>query len=82
MDNYEYGDSVSGHEVLSKWFSSDVWENICETDDESCVELMERVSDHLGSLIFHVQNKSGEERIQYELRFFTDLCQQFDVELF
>lgn len=82
MDNYEYDDSVSGHDVLRKWFSSDVWENICETDDESCVELMERVSDHLGSLIFHVQNKSGEERIQYELRFFTDLCQQFDVELF
>jgi len=74
-------DKISGNEILKRWFSSDAWNQIQETDDGCCVDLMERVSDHLGSLIWHIQNNSGEPRILYELKFFTDLCEQFDVPL-
>jgi hypothetical protein len=80
MDDEYY--ELTGQDVLNKWFSSEQWNHICETDEECCVELMERVSDHLGSLIFHIQHNSGESRIQYELKFFTDLCKEFVVPLY
>ncbi len=76
-DNYK----INGHDLLHKWFGSDVWTNICECEDEDSAELMETVSTQLESLIFHVQNQSGDERIQYELSFFSDLCNQFDVPI-
>lgn len=50
--------------------------------DQGCddsVALMEQVNDHLGSLIFHLQNESGEIRVKYEIDYFSKLCDDFGV---
>lgn len=77
-------DRIRGNEVLERWFSSDAWINICndgKSDDPDSMELMEDVNDALQSIIWHVQNNSGESRVQYELGYFVKLCQDFDVSL-
>lgn len=69
-------------EVMEKWFDSDVWEDIIHDGDRGCpdsIELMEEISQHLGSLTWHLQNQSSEDRIIYELRYFSQLCDDFEV---
>ena len=78
MDEGEYA-----AELLERWFSSDVWEEICndaDAGDQDSVELMEHVSWHLTSLSFHLQNDSGPDRVSYEMKFFVQLCDEFGVE--
>lgn len=68
--------------VLDTWFNSDEWACVCETGesgDADSLELMERVSDQLASLTFHLQNDSGDERVNYEIEYFKQLCKDFDV---
>ena len=77
----EYSSELNGHEVLQKWFGSDTWTCICEADDEDSLDLMNQVNSHLESLIFHLSNESGDTRVQYELKYFTDLCEQFDISI-
>lgn len=77
MDN----DGLQANHLLERWFSSDVWTNICESEDDDSIELMEQISGHLGSLVWHIQNDSGEKRVQYELNYFINLCEQFDIPL-
>lgn len=70
------------NDLLDKWFSSDAWVGILATGelgDLSSIELMSEVSDQMCSLIFHLKNKSVDYRIQYELKYFTDLCDHFGV---
>jgi hypothetical protein len=77
-------DRIRGNEILEIWFSSDAWTGICndgKSDDPDSMELMEDVNDALQSIIWHVQNNSGGDRIQYELGYFVRLCQDFDVPL-
>ena len=69
-------------EIIEKWFNSDEWESICqsaEMKDEDSIELMENVNDRLGSLCWHLQNCSGSQRVGYEIKFFVDLCNDFDI---
>lgn len=68
--------------VLDTWFNSDEWASVCETGetgDTDSLELMERVSEQLASLTFHLQNESGDERVNYEIKYFKQLCKDFDV---
>ena len=80
FDSQQYQNNVN-MSVIDRWFGSDHWSSICSNADtgcEICLEMMERVSDMLGSLIFHLQNKSGDVRVQYELSQFDDLVNEFD----
>lgn len=77
-------DEIQAMEVIDKWFSSNVWCKVCEdadTGDEDSIELMERVNDQLQSLVFHLNNNSGDDRIRYEVQPFVQLCEDFDVPL-
>ena len=67
---------------MSRWFDSDQWSTVTQHADAGCkdsLELMEEVSEHLNSLIFHIQNNSGEMRIRYETDYFSRLCDDFGV---
>ena len=69
-------------QVLDRWFSSDAWEGISQDANSGCEDslvLMELVYEQLGSLIFHLTNESGDKRIEYEIKFFVDLCNDFGV---
>ena len=68
--------------LLNRWFGSPAWSGICEeaeAGDGDSLQLMEEVSDQLASLIFHLHNDSDAPRIQYELKYFTTLCDDFGV---
>lgn len=72
---------INGYDILERWFGSAAWTDICNSDDDDSLELMETINGQLTSLIFHIRNKSSEDRLQYELRFFTELCEQFEIPL-
>ena len=68
--------------LLERWFASDAWMGISESasdGDEDSLQLMEEVSEQLANLIFHLQNQSGDARVQYELAYFQTLCDDFGV---
>ena len=72
----------SNTKLLDRWFGSDVWREIvdeAEAGDEDSMWMMEHVSMHLASLTFHLNNESGDARIEYELSFFEELCDDFEV---
>ena len=69
-------------DILDLWFESSAWRQITEDSVNGCkdsTELMERINDQLGSLIFHLQNESNAEKIEYELKYFVQLCTDFDI---
>ena len=70
-------------ELLDLWFDSNAWKTIIrdatEYSDADSIALMEQVNDQLASVIFHLQNGSGPDRIYYELLFFQNLCNDFNV---
>lgn len=69
--------------MLDDWFDSPHWKQVVQLADQghdSCTVLMERVSDMLGSLIFHLENESGQQRVSYELGQFKQLLNQFEHE--
>ena len=69
-------------EVMEKWFDSDAWEAIIldgDKGDTDSLELMEEVCTHLGSLTWHLQNNTSDDRIIYELSYFKRLCEDFEV---
>lgn len=84
--NFEHMYGQWGREemkMLDDWFNSPHWSNVCELADQgndNCVEFMEHVSNMLGSLIFHLENDSGQARVSYELKQFKKLLVQFENE--
>ena len=69
-------------DLLDRWFCSKAWVGITEDADNGCpdaIELMEEISDNLCSLTFHLKNDSNDERIKYELKYFEQLCDDFEV---
>lgn len=81
--NYYNEDNYFAHTVLESFFNSDVWEQImkeAENDDEDSIDLMTQISDQLASLTWHLQNDSNSERIQYEVKYFKELCEDFGIE--
>lgn len=75
-------DDYEPEEILDLWFESEAWKQITKDGLDGCkdsIELMERVNDQLGNLIFHLTNESNAEKIVYELNFFVNLCNDFDV---
>lgn len=69
-------------ELLDLWFASDAWEQITVDASDGCknsIDLMERVNDQLANLIFHLNNESNSEKIVHELKFFAQLCDDFNV---
>ena len=71
-----------GWSILDKWFGSDAWTVICHDASEDCkdsMELMEEISDNLASLIFHLNNDTGSNRVSYELGKFQELISDFEV---
>jgi len=72
----------TGDEIVDRWFGSDVWKNICnhaDQGDADSIEMMEHICLQLSSLIFHASNRSAHSRIEYELDYFTKLCDEFDI---
>lgn len=70
------------NQILDRWFASDAWEEISADafeGDKDSIELMEEVNEQLGSLIFHLENQTGPERLAYELEYFVKLCDDFGV---
>lgn len=56
-------------EQIHKFVSSETYNVICREADEGCedsIDVLERVSDMMGSLCFHLENKSSGTRIAYE----------------
>lgn len=83
-NNYDsnYNDKNYYTGVLDTWFNSEEWASVCEhgeKGDEDSLELMERVSDQLASLTFHLNNGSGDTRIEYEINYFKQLCKDFNI---
>jgi len=80
--NHMFGQwSDNSLKSLDGWFNSDYWKHICDLGDQGCeasLDLMQRVSDMLNSLIFHIQNESGEDRVRYEVKQFEQLLEQFE----
>ena len=71
-----------GVDLLDRWFCSSTWADITRDADDGCqdsVELMQEISDHLCSLTFHLHNGSSDERVTYELKYFEQLCEDFEV---
>jgi len=69
--------------MLDDWFDSEHWDSVCKLADQghdSCIQMMQGVSDMLGSLIFHLENESGADRVSYELNQFKKLLQQFNEQ--
>lgn len=70
------------HESIDRWFNSDCWAEVLDDADRGCpdsIELMEEVSDQLCSLTWHLKNCSNQDRVDYELNYFTQLCDDFEV---
>lgn len=68
--------------ILDKLFSCEQWNNVLTKADSGCStshQLMLEVDSHLASLIYHLENESGDERIGYEMKYFVDLCSRFQV---
>jgi hypothetical protein len=90
-DENEYGNlfgdwnerPIEGNEgitILDRWFESPVWRGICDEAETGCddsLELMEDISEHLRNLIFHLENDSNRERVEYELKVFADLVRDY-----
>jgi hypothetical protein len=75
-------DDLTPDELLDLWFGSNAWSEItrdAEMGDQDSVQLMEEVNEQLASIIFHLSNKSGSDRIYYELIYFQRLCNDFGV---
>ena len=69
-------------QLIERWFNSSAWKEVCFDADDGCRDsfrLMEEVNSHLESLLFHLNNKSGGERLGYEMDYFEKLCDDFDV---
>lgn len=70
-------------ELLDLWFDSDAWATIQRNATEykcpDSLELMENINDQLGSIIFHLHNGSGPDRIYYELLYFQNLINDYDI---
>lgn len=69
-------------QLLDRWFNSEQWHAVMSQANEGCEEsihLMELINGQLQSIIFHVKNKSPVERLQYDLAFFMELCDDFEV---
>jgi len=73
---------TDGHNLINKWFASEAWSQICidaDAGDDDSIELMDEISEDLNNLVFHLQNKSGDNRISYELEKFQSLIDDFNV---
>ena len=82
MDFEEHKDFITGQELLDKWFSTQSWMMIqdeAEAGDEDSMKLVDEINEHLLSLIFHLENNSGQERVQYELNYFVELYKAFET---
>jgi len=68
-----YGDFSANEnhlEFLDKWVSTDTFSKICEEadgGDEDSIELISELNERISSLMFHIENESGEQRVAYEL---------------
>lgn len=72
--------SDSRIKTIDSWFDSVYWKGICARADdgcETCMDMMKFVQDMLDSLIFHLSNDSGDDRIEYELNQFANLLNSF-----
>jgi hypothetical protein len=82
MDPFEeHSEFISGHDVLDIWFTSKSWTMIsdaADSGDESSAQLVDEINEHLLSLIFHLENNSGLDRVQYELNYFVELYNAFE----
>ena len=82
MDFEEHKDFITGQELLDKWFSTQSWTMIqdeAEAGDKDSMLLVDEINEHLLSLIFHLENNSGQERVQYELNYFVELYKAFET---
>ena len=71
------GDDIS---VLDEWFGGHAWKSVlkdADAGDHDSLELMENVSALLTSLIFHLQNDSAKERVDYEINQFRKLIEEY-----
>lgn len=72
----------SANHLLERLFASDIWEQISASaslGDDDSLDLMTQVSDQLASLTWHIQNDPESSRVQYELKYFKELCEDFDI---
>ena len=72
----------SAHHLLERFFASDIWQQIstqASLGDDDSLDLMNQISDQLASLTWHIQNDPDSNRVQYELKYFKELCEDFDI---
>jgi len=75
-------EGIEAARLMDRWFGSDVWGQIisdADSGDPDSMELMQQVSDQLTSLVWHLNNKSNEARLSYEVEWFDKLCDDFGV---
>tara|TARA_A100001011_G_C14017013_1_gene717830 strand:- start:279 stop:524 length:246 start_codon:yes stop_codon:yes gene_type:complete len=81
MSKYDDG-YTDGFDIIDRWFDSDVWKTIvndADNDDRDSLDFMQTVSEDLNSLIWHMQNNSGHERVVYELGKFQKLINDYEL---
>lgn len=68
--------------IMDRWFNSTQWQDVkndADKDDTDSIELLETINGHLESIIFHTHNGSPGDRIDYEVSYFAELCDDFEV---
>jgi hypothetical protein len=72
--NHLYGEFQPSNdlsfEFIDKWMETDIFSQICEdadSGDEDSIEVIDELNSRIESLMFHIQNESGYERIAYEM---------------
>jgi hypothetical protein len=79
-DSNEWSDQVPELDAMDRWFTSKTWKLVCKSAGEGdldSMELMEQVREHLVNLTFHMEQSSPKNRIDYEIRIFEELINQY-----
>ena len=67
FNNDGYNDELG---VLDRFITSRLYGEICNSadrGDEDSLAVMQEIADRLGSLILHINNKTGPARVSYEI---------------
>ena len=67
-------------DFLDQFISSDIYKTICndaDRGDQDSVELIDQVTIHLDSIMWHIAHGSDQDRVDYDLKRFRDFVADF-----
>ena len=75
-----YGTPDNSFAEFDRFVKSDLYRGICTDADEGdpdSLEIMEKISDMLGNVCWHLENKSDDTRIKYEIKCMNDFVKSW-----